>query len=84
MVEPADWLSGDHRPEGVYVATASGLDHRPGEEISLQDFAGMILTAAGVGGRAADESRAERGADVYSDDEQAEVEQRLRELGYLE
>ena len=24
MVEEADWLSGDHRPEGMYVATASG------------------------------------------------------------
>ncbi len=48
MVEKADWLSGDHRPEGVYVAAGPELDTARGEEISLQDFAGMILRAAGV------------------------------------
>jgi predicted AlkP superfamily phosphohydrolase/phosphomutase len=25
IVEPADWLSGDHRPEGVYVAAGPGI-----------------------------------------------------------
>ena len=49
LVEPADWLSGDHRPEGVYVATASDLTTARGEEISLQDFAGMILTVGRTG-----------------------------------
>ena len=83
LVEPADWLSGDHRPEGVYVATASDLTTARGEEISLQDFAGMILTVVGLESQPAGETAAQ-GDPVYSDEEQAEVEQRLRELGYLE
>ena len=47
MVEPADWLSGDHRPEGVYVAAGPGAGPANGAEISLTDFAAMIL----AGGR---------------------------------
>ena len=42
IVEPADWLSGDHRPEGVYVAAGPGITAGAGEEISLADFAGWI------------------------------------------
>ncbi len=83
LVEPADWLSGDHRPEGVYVATQSSLTTARGEEISLQDFAALILAEAGVGSGHSTESGISQ-EPVYSDEEQAEVEQRLRELGYLE
>ena len=45
MVEEADWLSGDHRPEGVYVAAGPGARAADGSEISLADFAGMIEAA---------------------------------------
>src|SRR5918912_1383973 len=34
MVERADWLSGDHRPEGIYVAAGPGIEAGTGEEIS--------------------------------------------------
>ena len=40
MVEAADWLSGDHRPEGVYVAAGPDIAAGDGAEISLADFAG--------------------------------------------
>ena len=46
IVEPADWLSGDHRPEGVYVAAGPGIAAGAGEEISLADFAGWIESSA--------------------------------------
>ncbi len=85
MVEAADWLSGDHRPEGVYVAAGPGAGPADGGEIALTDFAAIIAAAAGVAADAApaaapDESE---GA-VFSDEEQREVEERLRGLGYLE
>ena len=35
MVEDADWLSGDHRPEGVYVMAGPGIEPGAGPEISL-------------------------------------------------
>jgi len=83
MVEAADWLSGDHRPEGIYVCAGPGIEAGAGEEISLQDYAGMILRATGVESdeRAAAEAEP---AEVFSADEQREVEERLRGLGYLE
>src|SRR6185437_10435124 len=81
MVEQADWLSGDHRPEGVYVAAGPA----DGAEISLTDFAALISRAAGVepdaGWSAAPEDEP---VAVFSDEEQREVEERLRGLGYLE
>src|SRR5689334_11163156 len=81
MVEAADWLSGDHRPEGIYVAAGAGFE--PAGELSLADFAGIVLRATGV--EAAPEPAAQAaGADVFSDQEQREVEERLRGLGYLE
>src|SRR5689334_12191840 len=83
MVEQADWLSGDHRPEGVYVAAGPGAAAADGSEISLADFAGMIEAAAGLEA-AADEQPAEAAAGVFTADEEREVEERLRGLGYLE
>ena len=82
MVEDADWLSGDHRPEGIYVCAGPGVEAGAGEEISLQDYAGMILRATGVEGDAAVPEP--EPAEVFSEDEQREVEERLRGLGYLE
>jgi len=85
IVEPADWLSGDHRPEGVYVAAGPGAGPANGAEISLTDFAALISRAAGVepdaGWSAAPEDEP---VAVFSDEEQREVEERLRGLGYLE
>jgi predicted AlkP superfamily phosphohydrolase/phosphomutase len=83
MVEEADWLSGDHRPEGIYVAAGPGAAPADGSEISLADFAGMIEAAAGLEG-AAGEAPAEAAAGVFTADEEREVEERLRGLGYLE
>ena len=83
MVEEADWLSGDHRPEGVYVAAGPGARAADGSEISLADFAGMIEAAVSLEG-AADDSPAECGPGVFTEDEEREVEERLRGLGYLE
>jgi predicted AlkP superfamily phosphohydrolase/phosphomutase len=86
MVERADWLSGDHRPEGVYVAAGPGAGPANGAEISLTDFAALISGAVGVEPDAAWSATAaeEEPAAVFSDREQREVEERLRGLGYLE
>lgn len=49
MVEDADWLSGDHRLEGVIAAT--GPEVRPGrlrEEVRLVDLGPTALAALGV------------------------------------
>jgi predicted AlkP superfamily phosphohydrolase/phosphomutase len=85
-VEPADWLSGDHRPEGIYVAAGPGVAPGEGPEISLADFASRVLEAAGVqtGSPAGAGDVAAERATVFSDAEQREVEERLRGLGYLE
>ena len=48
MVEEADWLSGDHRPEGIYVTAGPDIDPRRRPEISLADFAGWVDAAAGL------------------------------------
>src|SRR4029077_3746862 len=48
MVEAADWLSGDHRPEGVYVAAGPGTGPANGSGIALPAFASIIAAAAGV------------------------------------
>jgi len=86
MVEQADWLSGDHRPEGVYAMAGPGIEAGVGPDISLADFAGLI--AGGVGLEADPEwSRTETAAEpvgAYSDEEERLVEERLRGLGYLE
>ena len=85
-VEPADWLSGDHRPEGVYVAAGRDVTSGAGEEISLADFAGWITGTLGVdAGTAHEEEEAvQQAVGAFSEDEEREVEERLRGLGYLE
>ena len=85
ICEPADWLSGDHRPEGVYVAAGPGVELGNGPEISLADFAARIAAAVGVAGDVEDEPVVAGGSTaVFSADEEREVEERLRGLGYLE
>jgi predicted AlkP superfamily phosphohydrolase/phosphomutase len=85
IVEAADWLSGDHRPEGVYVAAGPGTGPADGAEISLTDFADIIAAAAGVRPGAAPAGAPDEPEQaVFSDEEQREVEERLRGLGYLE
>ncbi|HEY0386866.1 MAG TPA: alkaline phosphatase family protein [Gaiellales bacterium] len=85
MVEQADWLSGDHRPEGIYVAAGADVTGGEGPEISLADFAGWITHALGVEASAAPDTAAQHEpTGVFSDDEEREVEERLRGLGYLE
>jgi predicted AlkP superfamily phosphohydrolase/phosphomutase len=85
IVEEADWLSGDHRPEGVYALAGPGISPGEGPEISLADFAGRIAEAVGLeadpdwGRGAVGEPIA-----VFSDEEERLVEERLRGLGYLE
>jgi hypothetical protein len=85
ICEPADWLSGDHRPEGVYVAAGPGIEPGAGPEISLADFAARIAAAVGLADAPVDEPVVAAGqAAVFSADEEREVEERLRGLGYLE
>jgi predicted AlkP superfamily phosphohydrolase/phosphomutase len=85
MVEEADWLSGDHRPEGIYVAAGPGIESGPGPEISLADFAARIADAAGLEPDAEwSHTPPAEPVSVFSEDEEREVEQRLRGLGYLE
>lgn len=85
LVEEADWLSGDHRPEGVYALAGPGVPPGEGPEISLADFAGRIATAVGLepdpewSGTPAGDS-----VGAFSEDEERLVEERLRGLGYLE
>jgi predicted AlkP superfamily phosphohydrolase/phosphomutase len=86
MVEPADWLSGDHRPEGIYALAGPGATPGLGPDISLADFAGQIVAAVGLEPDP-DWSRAPEGDAVesaFSEDEDRLVEERLRGLGYLE
>ena len=69
----------------MYVAAGPGAGPADGAEISLTDFAALISRAAGVepdaGWSAAPEDEP---VAVFSDEEQREVEERLRGLGYLE
>ena len=69
----------------AFVAAGPGAGPANGAEISLTDFAALISEAAGVepdaGWSAAPEEEA---VAVFSDEEQREVEERLRGLGYLE
>jgi predicted AlkP superfamily phosphohydrolase/phosphomutase len=85
LVEKADWLSGDHRPEGVYVMAGPTVAHGSGPEISLADFASQIAEAVGVEPEAewSPATAGERG-DAFSEQDERAVEERLRGLGYLE
>jgi predicted AlkP superfamily phosphohydrolase/phosphomutase len=50
MVEPADWISGDHRMEGVLAAAGPTVDRSaaPVTSFHLVDLAPTILAAAGA------------------------------------
>jgi predicted AlkP superfamily phosphohydrolase/phosphomutase len=85
LVEEADWLSGDHRPEGIYAMAGPGIVPGSAPEISLADFASQIVEAVGLEpdpewSRAA----ADEAVGVFSQEEERLVEERLRGLGYLE
>jgi predicted AlkP superfamily phosphohydrolase/phosphomutase len=107
MVEDADWLSGDHRLEGMIVAT--GPDVTPGplaEVASLIDLGPTSLAALGVptavprDGKVlttlvgpgiqleVSETGAASNGEVdqsgLTSDEEVEVEEHLRGLGYVE
>jgi predicted AlkP superfamily phosphohydrolase/phosphomutase len=85
LVAPADWLSGDHRPEGVYVLAGPGIANEEGPEISLADFADQIARAVGLEPDAKwSRAPAVESAGVYSAEQERQVEERLRGLGYLE
>jgi predicted AlkP superfamily phosphohydrolase/phosphomutase len=85
MVEQADWLSGDHRPEGIYVTAGPGVAPGGGPEISLADFAARIAEAAGLQADPEwNQAPPAEPVSVFSEAEQREVEERLRGLGYLE
>jgi predicted AlkP superfamily phosphohydrolase/phosphomutase len=107
MVENADWLSGDHRLEGVIVAT--GPEVTPGpltEEARLIDLGPTSLAALGVTSRIPRDGRVLETLvgpgvtlDVQADgaserddfdpsgltsEEEGEIEDHLRGLGYVE
>src|SRR5919201_4233976 len=78
LVEEADWLSGDHRPEGIYVEAGPGVEAGRGPEVSLTDFAGRIADAVGLEpdpewGRATEPETVA----VFSEEEERAVEERL-------
>jgi predicted AlkP superfamily phosphohydrolase/phosphomutase len=110
MVEDADWLSGDHRLEGVLVATGPQVKPGPLEETAaLIDLGptslaalsvtseiprdgkvleslvgpGVELEVAGSGGdgQAPTDARDQAG---LTSDEEGEIEDHLRGLGYVE
>ncbi|HXV58800.1 MAG TPA: alkaline phosphatase family protein [Gaiellaceae bacterium] len=86
LVEQADWLSGDHRPEGVYVLAGRGVGPGEGPELSLASFAGTIVSGVGL---APDEDwsfdpTVVGTPDAFTEEEERLVEERLRGLGYLE
>jgi predicted AlkP superfamily phosphohydrolase/phosphomutase len=85
LVEEADWVSGDPRPEGMYVKSGPGISPGPGSEISLADFARQIAEAVGLepDGEQS-ETPAADAVGVFSGEEERQVEERLRGLGYLE
>jgi predicted AlkP superfamily phosphohydrolase/phosphomutase len=85
LVEEADWLSGDHRPEGIYVMSGPEISPGPGSEISLADFARQIAEAVGLEPDSEQsETPAADAVGVFSGEEERQVEERLRGLGYLE
>ena len=107
MVDAADWLSGDHRLEGVIVATGPEVAAGPLKQPAhLQDLGPTALAALGipsgierdgkvlpslVGGgveleivspdAAAEDRDSESG---LTSDEEGEIEDQLRGLGYVE
>jgi predicted AlkP superfamily phosphohydrolase/phosphomutase len=85
LTQEADWLSGDHRPEGVYVLAGPGIDPGTGPEISLADFANRVVEGAGLEpDREPVKADADERVAVFSQEDERLVEERLRGLGYLE
>ena len=106
MVEDADWLSGDHRLEGVIVATGPEVTPGPLQEtVRLIDLGptslaalkvpsaierdGRVLpTLAGTGASfhvvSPGERDRESGDEGLTSDEETEIEEHLRGLGYVE
>ena len=108
MVEEADWLSGDHRLEGVIVATGPEVRSGPLQETAkLIDLAPTSLAALGVPsaierdgkvlpslvgegveldlGAAAAGGKADAVDETgLTSDEEGEIEDHLRGLGYVE
>ncbi|HEV3472771.1 MAG TPA: alkaline phosphatase family protein, partial [Actinomycetota bacterium] len=107
MVEDADWLSGDHRLEGVIVAT--GPEVTPGplkESVELIDLGPTSMAALGVASAVPRDGKVVTslvGPDVQlevteavaatsssvdetglTSDEEGEIEDHLRGLGYVE
>ena len=110
-VEEADWLSGDHRLEGVLVATGPKVTQGPLTEVAhLIDLGSTALAALGVpsavprdgsvlpslvgpdvklevtGSTDGDERRSgdPAGQSGLTSDEEGEIEDHLRGLGYVE
>jgi predicted AlkP superfamily phosphohydrolase/phosphomutase len=81
LVEPADWLSGDHRREGIAVLAGPGADG--GGDVPLSGYASMISEAVGVEPEPG-MTRPVEAESVFSAEEEREIEERLRGLGYLE
>jgi predicted AlkP superfamily phosphohydrolase/phosphomutase len=85
IVEEADWLSGDHRPEGVYAQSGPGIERGDGPEIALADFASHIVETVGLEpDREWSRAPALEPVGVLSEEDERAVEERLRGLGYLE
>ena len=85
MVEAADWLSGDHRPEGIYVMAGPGIEAGDGSEISLGDFANQILEAVGLHPDPDwGQTLTAEAVGSFTEEEERQIEERLRGLGYLE
>jgi predicted AlkP superfamily phosphohydrolase/phosphomutase len=85
IVEEADWLSGDHRPEGVYAQAGPGIERGHGSEIALADFASHIVETVGLEpDREWSRAPALEPVGVLSEEDERAVEERLRGLGYLE
>lgn len=107
MVEEADWLSGDHRLEGVIVATGPEVTPGPIQEtVELIDLAPTAMAALGVPTTVERDGKVLStlvGADVslqrdgagggrtgttddtgLTSDEEGEIEDHLRGLGYVE
>jgi predicted AlkP superfamily phosphohydrolase/phosphomutase len=85
LVEEADWLSGDHRPEGIYAMTGPGVPTGEGPEVSLAHYASRIADGVGLEPDAEwSRGPAAEVASAFSEAEERLVEERLRGLGYLE
>jgi predicted AlkP superfamily phosphohydrolase/phosphomutase len=106
MVEDADWLSGDHRLEGVVIATGPEVSPGPlGEAAELIDLAPTALAALNVASGIDRDGKVLRplvGGDVtltvsngsasttgeneegLTSEEEGEIEDHLRGLGYVE